>query len=185
MTYIGAIELSIEEIALLREITLDVDPRDQNAMESNQSVVPKLMNLLLSRGAIPSHRLAYFNEPEYRSGRLKGSHRSLFEKNGTAGAEIYEHYSFLKYLRYFVLGADLPEPAIREFRGQVERLEPITSDDVQDLWEIAKAIVKKHQLQPHDKAEEFFKLCLDCGVFLTHANHVKDAVSKMRLNFGR
>ena len=56
MTYIGAIDLSIEEIALLREITLDADPRDQNAMESNQSVVPKLMNLLLSRSAIPPPR---------------------------------------------------------------------------------------------------------------------------------
>jgi hypothetical protein len=137
--------------------------------------------MLEARGAIPKCRIDYFNDPEFRTGVPKGSHRNLFERNNTRGREIYEHYSFLKYLRYFVLGANLPEPVIQEFRAEVERRAPISPGDALDLSMLAKDMMDEHRLAPHEKAEEFFKLCLDCGVYHGHAQRVKDAVAKMRL----
>jgi hypothetical protein len=180
-SYVGAIALNAEEKALFDKITLNPDLNDEAASEANTDGVPKLMDLLESRCAIPQHRLDYFNDPQFRSGKVRGSHRNLFERNGTTGKEIYEHDNFLKHLRYFLLGADLPETVIHEFRAEVQRRAPISSGDVQDLSELAKALMNKHRLEPYEKAEEFFKLCLDCGVHRMHAEWVKNVVGKMRL----
>lgn len=179
--YVGAIELTPEERVLLDRITLHLDTDAYEAYSANAKAIPPLMDSLLRRGGIPKHRLEYFDNPKYRSGRLKGSHRNLFERNGTAGRQILEHPHFLPYLRYFLFGADLPSDALDEFKTKVGKLPPITSDFVQDLWKFAKELANKFRLEPHDAAEEFFKLCLDCGVPLMHAQHIREVVRKMRL----
>lgn len=185
MNYTGAIDLRPEERALLLRIELGPEVGDSDEHAANADAVPKLMALLRKREAIPAHRLAYFDDPAYRSGRLKGSYRSLFERNRTTGVEIFQHYSFRVHLRYFLFGADLPADVISQVRAFVECHEPISSDDVQDLWELAKSLSNQYRLEPHDNAEEFFKLCLDCGVHLMHAAHVRDVVAKMKLRKDR
>src|SRR5260370_25677021 len=78
-----------------------------------------LMASLIKRNAIPNHRVQYFTNPDYHFGSTKGAYKDVFERNGTKGREIFEHPHFLKFLRYFLFGASLPEDAIREFAERV------------------------------------------------------------------
>jgi hypothetical protein len=186
-SYIGAIELAADEKALLDRITLDLvtDTDGYEAYSLNAKLIPQLMDLLQKRDAIPRHRLEYFDDPQFRSGRIKGSHRNLFERNGTADVEIYQHPHFLKYLRYFLFGADLPAEALDRFKSLVIRHSPVSGGDVQDLTKLAKDIVNERRMEPHEASEEFFKLCLDCGVHRMHAAAVRDIVRKMKLRKAR
>jgi hypothetical protein len=40
-------------------------------------------------------------------------------------------------------------------------------------------------MEPHEASEEFFKVCLDCGVHQMHAAAVRDIVRKMKLRKAR
>jgi predicted nucleic acid-binding protein len=133
------------------------------AYSLNAKLVPQLMDLLQKRNAIPKQRLDYFDDPQFRSDRIKGSHRNLFERNSTVGIEIYQHPHFLKYLRYFLFGADLLPNVLDRFKSLVNRHSPISGGDVQDLSKLAKDLVNEHRMEPHEASGEFFKVCLDCG----------------------
>jgi hypothetical protein len=181
VSYAGKIELTEGEQELLAKINLEPDPHDRDTYEANKAAVPELMASLIKRNAIPNHRVQYFTNPDYHFGSTKGAYKDVFERNGTKGREIFEHPHFLKFLRYFLFGASLPEDAIREFAERVRGLEPITSDDVQDLWDLAKDLSNKYRLEPVNFADEFFKLALDCALPLMHARHIRRVVRKMRL----
>jgi hypothetical protein len=70
---------------------------------------------------IPEQRLKYFTDPDYRTGRLKGSRRDFFHRNGNTDDEMVRDFDFLKHARYFVYGPDLPSAAMTEFREAVRR----------------------------------------------------------------
>jgi hypothetical protein len=186
-SYVGAIVLTAEEEAILDRITLDLvtDTDGYEAYSLNAKLIPQLMDLLQKRNAIPKQRLDYFDDPQFRSGRIKGSHRNLFERNSTVGIEIYQHPHFLKYLRYFLFGADLLPDVLDRFKSHVNRHLPISGGDVQDLSKLAKDLVNEHRMEPHEASEEFFKVCLDCGVHQMHAAAVRDIVRKMKLRKAR
>jgi hypothetical protein len=177
--HIGKIDLNEAETALLAQI--DFDARDHDAQLKNAGVIPKLMDSLTSRKAIPDHRERYFVNAEYNTSRHSGSHKDMFERNGTKGREIFEHSSFLKYLKYIALGSDLPNDAILEFSTYVKHHEPIGSDDVSDLLRLSKELANKFSIEPHEASEEFFKLALDCGVHLMWAKHLREWIRKMKL----
>lgn len=183
MRYIGEIELTAEERTLLESITLNPENFDDAANLANEKAIPELMESLLTRKAIPEHRVQYFEDLEFRKGRVKGSHRSLFERNNTRANEIYQHPHFRKYLRYFLFGADLPQPVINDFRSEAERLAPVGPSDAVNLSELAKTLVRKHKLQPQKSWEEFYKLALDCGVYQSHAYSIGETVKKMRVRY--
>jgi len=184
VNYVPAITLTAEESEMLASITFDPEVylHDAAAFQTNEMNVPKLMALLEGRNAIPSARLGYFNDPKVREGkRTKGSHRNLFERNGISGDEIYQHASFLKYLYYFVYGPKLPGGVIAKFAAEVQSASPVSPGDVIDIANAGKRLVRSYGLDPSDAAEEFLKLCLDCGVYLSHARGISDIIAKMRV----
>ncbi len=73
------IELSEVENVLLAQIDFNWDTRrhDLEGFARNSENVAQLVSALLERNAIPEHRLKYFNDPAYRTGRIKGSRRHL------------------------------------------------------------------------------------------------------------
>jgi hypothetical protein len=48
------------------------------------------------------------------------------------------------------------------------------------LANLARRQVRAFGLAPHDAAEEYFKLALDSGVWVSHALHIEDRVRKLR-----
>jgi hypothetical protein len=73
-----------------------------------------------------------------------------------------------------VEGPDLPDVIITEYANAISSRSPISSGDVAELTDIAKKLLKKHGFQPSEKSEEIFRLCLDCDVYVGHANRIRD-----------
>ncbi len=176
------IDLTDEERSLFGQIAFDWDFRQQDAegFARNSETVAQLISALLERNAIPEHRLKYFTDPGYRKGRIKGSRRDLFRRNGRSDEEILRHAHFLEHARYFVCGPDLPDALTTEFREAVRRCGQVSSSDAIDLANLARRQVRAFGLAPHDVAEEYFKLALDCGVWVSYALHIEDRVRKLR-----
>ena len=180
MSYIGSIELTEPETLLMKSVVFDFNNSDHAVHVSNAKIIPQLMASLLNREAIPKHRVKYFEDPNFRKGRIKGSHRSLFERDGTVGVQIFEHYSFRKYLHYFLVGSDLPAHLIADFREKAEMFGHVGPSDAADLAKFAKVLVRRYELQPFEASEEFFKLSLDCGIYLGYCFVISETVRKMK-----
>jgi hypothetical protein len=176
------IDLTDDERSLFGRITFDWDFRrhDLEGFARNSETVAQLITALLERNAIPEHRLKYFNDPDYRKGRLKGSRRDLFRRNRNSDEEILRHPHFLEHARCFVCGPDLADVLMREFRETVRRCGQVSSGDAIDLANLARRQVRAFGLAPHDAAEEYFKLALDGGMWVSHALHIEDRVRKLR-----
>src|SRR4051794_26081027 len=174
-----AIALEPEESALLERIELDMSKIRYEAAQSNAPAVVRLMHMLAKRRAIPEVRVRYWLDPEYQRGRLKGSHKGLFERNNCTGDEIYEHPHFLPYLKYFLFGADLPENVIAAFKAKVGNPEWLSSSDIVPLTKFARTLARQNGLTKSD-SEEFFKLSLDLGLPLYTASAVGQAVAQVR-----
>jgi hypothetical protein len=179
---IGAIELTPEGRALSYGLILDQsDLRgDSDLVAQNGERACQLMKFLLARNAIPESRLKYFNDPIYRQGYPRGSRRQLFERSKTVGDEIYRHPNFLAHLRYFLLGANLPQQVIDDFSAKVLSCGHVGPSDALDLGKYARGLTRKWGLSSHDHAEAFYQLALDCGVYQGHAQTIQDIVEKTR-----
>lgn len=173
-----AIELTDEESEILSGIELDQPVLDHEQYKRQGPLVLRLLKSLVERSAIPEARLLYWSDPEYQIGRLKASHKGLFERSGRQGDEIYTHPHFLKYLRYFLYGANLPEGAIFEFEKVVGNPEWVSSGDITDITKGTRDIVRRHGLKDQD--EEFFRLALDVGLDVWFAKSVRDSVKQVR-----
>jgi len=177
------IALTDDERAALRRIDLRVvhtnhDER-QAAFDGNDEPILALVKSLSDRDAVPDVRLRYWNNPEYHNGRIKASHKGLFERNGCRGSDIYTHPSFIKYLRYFLFGAELSDPVIAAFEEKVGDPQWVSSSDVVPIGKAARQLARQHSLD-HDAPEEFFKLCLDMGLGLSRAQSVRRSVCQIR-----
>src|SRR4030043_125540 len=109
------------------------------------------------------------------------SRKEVFENNGTSGDDILRHPHFLKYLRYFVQGPDLPPQTITIFSQAVCDLSPVTSGDIVTLCDLAKNEVRVKGLERKAAAEEFFKLSLELGLDVGFSRAVRDTVMKLRI----
>ncbi len=97
------------------------------------------------------------------------------------GDAIFRRPHFVKYLRYFVYGPDLPKPVIEAFQQKViDCGTPFTSGDSITLRDFARHLTRSHGLAAGDAAEEFYKLALDCGLDAGDARSVRDVVKKLR-----
>ena len=133
---------------------------------------------LLRRDAIPHVRLRYFNDPALNIGS-KRSREQVFEANGRHGENIFKDPNFFKYLRYFVLGPDLPETTIGEFQALLKRVGPISSGDVFTMVEFVRLKARESELDRGACAEEFFKLALECGLGVGDGRAMRDAVMRL------
>jgi hypothetical protein len=174
-----AIALEPAETAILANIELDMSKIRYENAQTNAPAVVELLRLLVKRRAIPEIRARYWQDPEYQHGRVKASHKGLFERNGNKGEEIYEHPHFLPYLRYFLYGADLPADVIAALKAKVGNPEWLSSSDIVPLTKFARTLARQNGLD-HSSSEEFFKLALDLGLPLYTAGAIRRAVAQIR-----
>ena len=177
------IVLTAEEQALVDAIDLTEfhsshDERHR-AYKNNLQPILDLLGLLSARKAVPKQRMAYWNDPQYNTGRGNKSHKGVFEKNGCLGQEIYTAPHFIPYLRYFLFGADLPDRVIADFERKVGNPHRVTSGDFVPIADYAAMLARNlPKDKPRDSPEEFFKLSLDMGLGLTVANTVVRIVKR-------
>jgi hypothetical protein len=171
-----AIALTDKEIILASRI--DFNPSSDS---HNPDAMEELMRSIMERGAIPLARRKYFTNPEYLIGGRGRSRRQVFEGNGTRGIEIFRHPNFVKYLRYFLYGPDLPQAVIEEFNGKVVDCgEPFTGSDALEVASFARELTRSRRLDKRKAPNEFYKLALDCGLDAWDARTVRDGVMKVR-----
>lgn len=136
----------------------------------------QLMESLLKREAIPEQRLRYFTDAAYNSGHTKGSRYELFRRNTASNSEMYEHPHFWKYLLYFLDGPELPSEV-------AERFASLCADQVRDhgsVEKLARATARTIPGDPAEKAEELFKLVMECGGTLSEATNVRRTVRTIK-----
>ena len=176
------IELTPEEIALADAIKFD--PHDTlgntQAFHANGDQVVQLTNSLLKRKAIPDQRLSYFSDPEYHVGGRGSSRQELFLRKAGDRETMVRHGHFLKYLHYFIYGADLPSAVVIAFARAVEDCGMVTSGDIAPLSSTARELTRTHRLKPQSAAEEFYKLCLDLDLSLDAAASIRESVLQVR-----
>lgn len=173
------IALTNEEAALVAKIDLRLDHghhEDGHAIYlANCEPIVALLKSLSERSAILAHRLAYWADPKYQTGRVKGSYRDVFARNGSRGREAYTHPHFLPFLRYFLFGADLPPAAMEEFEAQIGDPRWFSGSDILSLTKRTRAIVRKYGLRSNNDADEFQKLAIDNGLSPYDAASVRKA----------
>ncbi|WP_438480859.1 hypothetical protein [Oleiharenicola lentus] len=138
-----------------------------------------LTKSLLKRSVIPDARLRYFTDPELNIGR-SASRRQMFERNGTSGDAILGHPHFLKYLRYFIFGPELPPLVVETFKSTLGNVDYLSGSDLPRIAGVVRELVRKHELEPSSAAEEFHKLALELGIEPFQARYFRDAARKVR-----
>jgi hypothetical protein len=176
-----AIVLAAAEQILLDQIELDaLALRDHVHTKQNGELVCKLMRSLVAREAIPAQRMSWFTNADYHIGGRGSSRRDVFERNGRTGAEILEHPHFLKYVRYFVYGPDLPGSVVEAFAERIAECGHVTSSDILPIAKFARQQARTQRLDPRAASEEFFKLALEHGWGSDCAVFVRDQVRTLR-----
>lgn len=178
------IALTSSEEELVSRIDLSDGDRPhadrRTAYLANQEPLLALLASLNERNAVPAHRIAYWNDPEYHLGRPKCSRKQMFERNGNVGDEVYTHPGFVKHLRYILFGAELPPAIMTAFASEVGNPEWVSYGDALELGKFARSLVRRHGLPPHDVYEEFFKLSLDIGLSLDEALRIRQTIKETR-----
>lgn len=169
------IALMPEEQACLAEIDFNpVRSGFDDSLRRSCTAARPLAHSLLDRNAIPAIRWAYFTDPRYNVGS-NCSHLEVFERNGTRGDEILAHGHFLKFLKYFIEGPDLPKPTIKGF---CDLISPFA--DRGQLRAFARSQIRSFGLDRREAAEEFYKLALECHLDECTARSVRDAARSTR-----
>lgn len=163
---IEKIELTEQEKQLLQGISFD-DIDKQSCKNAGD-----LALLLIKRNAIPNIRQKYFSDEKYNIGGRGKSREDIFQKNGTKGIDIFYHPHFLKYVKYFIFGPDLPKSVIQEI---------CNNHDSNDYSLLARDIVRKQHLNPKKAAEEFYKLFIECDDISIYAESVRKSVMSVKL----
>jgi hypothetical protein len=171
------VELTKEETELLSKISFGHN--DHEVIRKSCAAAAPLAKSILSRRAVPEIRLRYFTDAEFNIGSKK-SRKAIFESKGTIGENILNHGHFLPYLRYFIFGPNLPQQAIASFCAQAYSSGYVSGGDVEALRKEARTLTRHHNLVPKDASEEFFKLALECGMEVSYARSIRDAVRAIR-----
>lgn len=177
---LGQIELTDGETALYalvseaeRQSLVNHDfRRARQAGEASK----KLFGSLQRRKAIPEARLRYFADRRYSASDTRSSRRDRFLRNAHTEDQMYTHPHFWKYLLYFVNGPDLPSEVVVNFAE-------IAKDKMRDydaLSSFARQASRRLTGDHTTKADEFFKLALDCDCPLNEAMQVRQAVMRAR-----
>ena len=178
------LELTEAEEALVAKIDLRLRHANHDegraAYLANQGPILGLLRLLSARGAVPEQRISYWNDPAYKPGRVKGSRKQMFERNGCHGEDIYTHPHFIEHLRYILLGTDLPDAVVEAFETEVGDPRWVSYGDALDLGKKARALVRSHALEPAWAGDEFFKLAVDLGLGLDRALRIRTTVKETR-----
>lgn len=170
--------LTPEEQTLLSQICFDRNSHEE--IRNSLAPMEALASSILERGAVPAVRIAYFTDPELNIGGRGKSRQDIFEKNGTSGDEVLRHPHFLKHLKYFIYGPDLPSEAVAKFKSKAYDGH-LTGSDVVDLTVYARSCVRQNGLDPYNAAEEFFKLAVECGAMPGFAANLRNSIRAIKL----
>lgn len=173
------IELTAQEmemVELLEPFILSLDePHELRIAKLKAS--GHLMQRLLDRNAIPKIRIKYFTQSEYYLPASRKSRQQVFEHNGKSGSRIFEDPAFLKYLKYFIYGAELPWELKVDL--QAAKSNAYYEDEfVEDACSIAKVHRRLFLGDENLYAEEIFKHALDIGVELPVSKRLWEKVRK-------
>jgi hypothetical protein len=171
----GTIELHAHERALLDEIDFDATEREDIARSC--AAARRLASHLLDRGAVSKQRQRYFVEPEWGAGRM--SWMQMLEDDGVGGADILMHPGFLRFLRFFIHGTDLPEAVIAAMCEQVGDSRTFKSEDVVPACKLARQLARSHGLGS-SHADAFLRLGAELGLAARHAFEIHRAVAALR-----
>jgi hypothetical protein len=179
---IGQIELSESEQQIAEKIVFDnegyIGLARERAIE-NGELAASLMGSLLNRGAIPKIRLRYFTDADYNPGPGNRSRHAYFRQNAGSDEAVFRHGHFLPFLRYFVYGAELPDPVKEAFLKRAQ--DPWIKEE--DLVNLARTQVRELLQTPsrrdHTLPDRFYQLALDCGVDEGQARIVREAVMRV------
>jgi hypothetical protein len=177
---VGQIELTDSETALYAQVSeaerlLGVG-HDYQRTRLAGVASRELFHSLMERQAIPEQRLRYFADKTYNPSNTRASKRELFLRNAHTDDAMYEHPHFWKYLLYFINGADLPRPIIDQFAE-------IAADEMRDhdaLSKLSRKATRSVSGDSGSKAEEFYKLALDCDCGLPEALGIRRAVMQVK-----
>lgn len=173
--------LTPEEQKLLAEIKFKVSEfSGYKDAQRNGKTVNALVKSLLERKAIPAIRVKWFTDPELNPGGRGKSRKDIFDRNGSSGDEMLEHPSFLEFLFRFLCGPDLPKVAITTFRAAVVGYGKVTSGDIDGLRKTARSLTRQYQLNAHSAADDFYLLALECGVWHSYAESIRETVRSVR-----
>lgn len=170
------IHLTDFEIALFDSI---VFPPDDSALlgeraDHNAELARILAVSLLERDAIPAHRRRFFEDPAYNFGQ-SSSVREALELGGLSGDAIYESPVFLRYLRYFICGPELPEKVEWAFRRELqERGGAGHRRLVAKVRELARALGSSEA-----QREKFFQQALEFGLTADAAQEIAQAAANV------
>jgi hypothetical protein len=180
---IGHIELTKAEEKLAGKIVFDVlHPRsDYEENQKNGERAAALMEKLLKRNAIPEARLRYFADPEYNpNGRGNCSVLDLFCRNGNTAEDAVRNPGFLKYLHYFLYGADLPLELQKSFLEKAQHW--LTRPT--ELTAFARSLVRMYNLPRHPQntnlKDAFYQLALDSDCDEGLARSVRETVMRVK-----
>jgi len=177
----SAIELQPGEQELLAAVNFQPDITQPRAeVLRSLAAAAELAESLLRRHAIPDIRWRYFTDPELNVGGHGKSRRCVFEENGCKGRAILRHPHFLKYLRYFIFGPDLPRETVERFRQVVVDDAGTSGEVLGQLRSVARAEARRLGHPRVDLREEFLKLALECGLDDFVALSVRSAVGSAR-----
>ena len=70
--------------------------------------------------------------------------------------------------------------SLKRFKHEVKRCGGVSSSDVVPLGKFARAETKASGIPPHEAAEDYFKLALDCGIWLSYAKSIQASVKSIR-----
>lgn len=144
-----------EQIPSLPDRGVPWEPIAQ-AMES-------LFKSLIERDAIPAVRLRVFDDPRLAEKRGK-SPKQVFESNGTCGDDIFRHAHFIKYLRYFINGPDLPKAATEGFCKILNDDEGTSGMILDQLHRYVRSCVREYRLDRYSAGSEFYRLAVELGI---------------------
>ena len=164
---VNAIEnvpLNAGEEALFKSICWNLDElAKRDDRRSHFEKLGELAESLLKRGAISEVRLAFFFNAEMNIGGYGKSRREVFEKTGVKDRDILRHHDFMKYLRYFIFGPDLPKSTIDGFCKIIEEDVGTSGMVLMEIREYVRKEVRDKRLKGSDVADEFFKLAHEIG----------------------
>ena len=155
------IDLTNDESKLSQRIPNSINPNMEwkpiaDAMES-------LFKSLIKRNAIPEIRLRIFSDPEYAEVHKK-SPKQIFESNGTIGDEIFRHPHFIKHIRYFINGPDLPDDVINGFCIILNEDAGTSGEIIDQLQRYTRACIRKYGIDRHSAASNFYKLAVELEI---------------------
>jgi hypothetical protein len=174
------IVLTEEELTFLSQINFNRKTHDE--LRSSLEPMALLAARLLERHAVPEVRIAYFTDPDFNPGGRGKSREDIFKGNGTSGDEILCHPNFLKHLEYFIFGPKLPSAVIDKFKSEASFSGHLTGGDINDLAPYARSCIRSYGLDPHDAAEEFYKLAVECGAMPAFAETMRSSVRAVKVH---